>query len=262
MIVCTDGPTTLTATLAAGLRAGRVHVWHSDAQRQFCKEDDVTPSEGRFTVALSGNSIYSLTTTSGQQKGEAGHPIPAGKPFPLPYRDDFESYRPGESPRYFSDQKGTFEVYDEPGHGKCLRQIVPQQGIMWQYMQGIVKPYTVIGDQQWSDYALSANVRIDRGDVELGGRFGDQNKLSYRWILAKEGTWKLNYQEKTLASGAIKDFGPDRWHTMKIVLRGATIGGYVDGQLLAEVQNSTRSNGMAYLASTYDGNLFDNVNIW
>ena len=31
---------------------------------------------------------------------------------------------------------------------------------MWQYMQGIVKPYTVIGDQKWSDYALSANVRI------------------------------------------------------------------------------------------------------
>ena len=74
---------------------------------------------------------------------------------------------------------------------------------MWQYMQGIIKPYTVIGDQKWSDYSLSADVRIVGGDVELGGRFGDQNKLSYRWILAKDGAWKLNYQEKTLASGAI-----------------------------------------------------------
>ena len=58
-----------------------------------------------------------------------------------------------------------------------------------------------MGDQRWTDYALSADVRIAGGDVELGGRFGDQNQLSYRWILAKDGTWKLNYQKKVLACG-------------------------------------------------------------
>jgi galactosylceramidase len=261
LVVCTDGPTTLIVTLADGLRAGPVHVWHSDAKSQFVEETAIALSHGAFTIALCGNSIYSLTTTTGQRKGLAVHPIPAAGPFPLPYRDDFESYRPGDSPRYFSDQKGTFEVCDEPGHGKCLKQIVPRQGIVWQYMPRIVKPYSVIGDQAWSDYAVAADVRIEGGDVELGGRYGDQNKLSYRWILAKDGSWKLNYQARTLASGAIRGFDAARWHAMKIVLRGNAIEGYIDGQPLARANDASRANGMAYLASSYHGNLFDNLSI-
>ena len=173
-------------------------------------------------------------------KGVPSHAIPADKPFPFPYRDDFESYKAGETPRYFSEQKGTFEVCDEPGHGKCLKQIVPQQGIMWQYMPDVAKPYTVLGDQRWKDYTLSADVRIAGGDVELGGRFGDQNRLSYRWILAKDGSWKLNYQKKILASGTIQGFEPSAWHAMKLVLRGTTIRGMIDGRSIAEVTDSSR----------------------
>jgi galactosylceramidase len=211
-------------------------------------------------LELEPNAIYTFTSTTGQQKGSHGTPPPR-KPFPFPFEEDFESYHSGDTPRYFSDQKGTFEVWEEPGHGKCLKQIVPQQGILWQYMTSVIKPYTVIGDQKWSDYTLAADVRVVDGDVEVGGRFGDQNKLSYRWILAKDGSWKLNYQDKPLASGAIKDFNAGAWHAMKIEFHGAVIRGYIDGQLLARVQEATRSNGMAYLASTYHGNLFDNVSI-
>jgi galactosylceramidase len=79
--------------------------------------------------------------------------------------------------------------------------------------------------------------------------------------LAKDGTWKLNYQEKTLASGVLRDFDATLWHNMKIVLRGDTIEGAIDGASLAVVRDASRGNGMAYLASTYDGNLFDNVSL-
>ena len=136
MIVCTDGPTDLDGHPGrrAEDRAGTCLAFRCDATSSSSRP--ILPlSRAHLTIALEGNSIYSLTTTTGQRKGEPAHAIPAAKPFPLPYRDDFESYRPGESPRYFSDQKGTFEVWDEPGHGKCLKQIVPQQGIMWEYMQ-------------------------------------------------------------------------------------------------------------------------------
>jgi len=261
MIVCTDGPTTLAVALAEGLKADCVHVWHSDARAQFVKEADRLTADGAFTIALEGDSIYSLTTTTGQRKGAAAHAIPPAKPFPLPYHEDFESYQPGDSPRYFTDQKGTFEVWDEPGHGRCLKQIVPRPGIMWEYMRDVLKPYTVIGDQHWLDYSLSAEVRLAGGSVELGGRYGDQNKLSYRWVLAQDGAWKLNCQEKVLASGAAKDFHAAKWHVMKLVLHGDTVQGSIDGQLLAAVKDASRSNGMAYLASTYDGNLFDDVNL-
>ena len=119
----------ILVTLADGLKRGPVHVWHSDCgAASSSRRPILCPADGALTIALEGNSIYSLTTTTGQRKGEPAHAIPAAKPFPLPYRDDFESYRPGETPRYFSDQKGTFEVWDEPGHGKCLKQIVPRAG--------------------------------------------------------------------------------------------------------------------------------------
>lgn len=261
MIVCTDSPTTLRISVSDGLKTGSVHIWRSDAQEQFVQLDDIPSPQGFLVVPLHGNSIYSLTTTTGQRKGTPAHAIPAAKPFPLPYRDDFKSYKPGETPRYFTDQKGTFEVCDEPGRGKCLKQIVPQQGIMWEYMRAVAKPYTVFGDQKWKDYSLSANVRITGGDVELGGRFGDQNRLSYRWTLAKDGSWKLKYQEKLLASGTMQGFDASAWHSLKLVLHGTTIRGMIDGRSLAEVKDTSRSNGMPYLASTYDANLFDNVMI-
>ena len=133
LIVCTDGPTTLRISVSDGLKTGPVHVWQSDAQDQFVKLDDIPSAQGVLAVRLHGNSVYTLTTTTGQRKGAPAHAIPAAKPFPFPCRDDFKSYKPGETPRYFSDQKGTFEVCDEPGHGRCLKQIVPQQGIMWEY---------------------------------------------------------------------------------------------------------------------------------
>jgi len=52
------------------------------------------------------------------------------RPFTFPFEENFESYRVGNTPRYFSDQKGTFEVCQSPKGGSCLAQIVPAQGIL------------------------------------------------------------------------------------------------------------------------------------
>lgn len=48
---------------------------------------------------------------------------------------------------------------------------------------------------------------------------------------------------------------------MKFVLRGTKMKGFIDGKLLAEVTDSSAESGMAILASSYDGNLFDNLAI-
>ena len=49
------------------------------------------------SVSLEGNSIYTLSTTTGQKKG-AHPPPPPVAAFPLPYKDDFESYAAGVIP--------------------------------------------------------------------------------------------------------------------------------------------------------------------
>jgi len=43
---------------------------------------------GTFTAYLVPDTILTLTTSTGQTKGV--YPIPPSKPFPIPYKDDFE----------------------------------------------------------------------------------------------------------------------------------------------------------------------------
>ena len=45
---------------------------------------------GRFTVEMDINEVYTLTTLTVGSKGSYGNPPPAGD-FPVPYTDDFQS---------------------------------------------------------------------------------------------------------------------------------------------------------------------------
>ena len=138
-------PQTLSFRATGGLATGPLHVWRSNQQSQFDRQDDISPADGSFTMVLEPGCIYSLTTTTGQQKGAAE--IPPAADFPLPYRDDFESYRPGQTPKYFSDQGGVFEVAERPDGGKCLRQTIVRRGIDWHF-HPTPDPYTMIGSSQ------------------------------------------------------------------------------------------------------------------
>ncbi len=44
-------------------------------------------------------------------------------------------------------------------------------------------------------------------------------------------------------------------------MNGEQIIGSVDGKQLATITNNSGTKGMAFLASTYDRNLFDNVHV-
>ena len=45
--------------------------------------------DGKVTMSIDVDEIYTLTTLNVGQKGDFGQP-PVSKPFPLPYKDDFE----------------------------------------------------------------------------------------------------------------------------------------------------------------------------
>jgi len=44
-------------------------------------------------------------------------------------------------------------------------------------------------------------------------------------------------------------------------MKGSTIRGLVDGRELTSVEHSAQSAGMAFIASTYDHNLFDHIQV-
>jgi hypothetical protein len=142
----------------------------------------------------------------------------------------------------------------------CLAQIVPEQGILWGD-NWLLKPHTLFGDLNWQDYAIEADVLLAGGDVEIGGRYAKRSKLGLRWILTSDGRWQLNWQYSTLASGQIVRFHPLDWHHLRLEMKGNQITGFIDEEKMASITDKSSSHGMAFIASTYDRNLFNNIHV-
>jgi galactosylceramidase len=276
LIVCADKPVTFQVQVAGKLAKGDVHIWKSNEKVQFVEEKPIRPTNGGFTVALEGNSVYTLSTTTGQKKG--AHPVPPpAADFPLPYKEDFESYAAGVIPKYTSDQKGSFETAKrEDGKGICLKQIVPKEGIIWGGAGGDL-PHTIFGDHNWTDYTIQADVLVTAGKAGIGGRYWCGEQRGAGLVLQQDGTWSIEASVETvevvngkenklkvppLATGKIDGFIPATWHRLALTLKGDEMIASVDGKEVARVQNEGypgRKNGMAYLMSSYDTNCFDNV---
>jgi galactosylceramidase len=259
VVVVTGEKRTIRLSIAPELKQGPVKVWKSTAATRFVELAPLTLRDQAVELKLESDAIYTFTSTTGQKKGSHGTPPPR-QPFPFPFEEDFEKNRAGDTPRYFADQKGTFEVSQRPGGGLCLAQIVPEQGILW-YNNRLLKPHTLFGDTNWRQCAVEADVLLVGGDVEIGGRYADRNKLGYRWTLTRTGRWPLNWHQTVLASGELATFHPTAWHHLLLELNGDSISGFVDGEKLATVRDSSGKRGMAFLASSYDRNLFDNVRV-
>lgn len=259
MVMVTGEKRKVKIAIGSGLKNGPVYVWKSNEKEQFSKQRTLRVHNHSIDIELDSNSIYTFTSTTGQTKGTFGAP-PASKRFPFPYAENFDNYVAGETPKYFSDQKGTFETCKSPKGGLCLAQVIPEQGILWGD-NWLLKPHTLFGDMNWQDFAIEGDVFITGGDVEIGGRYADRNKLGLRWILTHDGRWQLNWQYATLASGQIEQFKPAVWHHLRLEMKGDQITGFVDGNKLTTISNNSGLRGMAFIASTYDRNLFDNIRI-
>ena len=69
------GSQKISFKINGGLSAGKLCVWRSNAEEQFVRLNDITPVNGAFDITLEPESIYSISTTEGQQKGSfSGYP--------------------------------------------------------------------------------------------------------------------------------------------------------------------------------------------
>ena len=271
--------------IGSGLSGKPLCVWRSDAREQFMRQVDIKPVKGAFTITLEPNAIYSLSTTTGQQKGSFDN-VPAPKPFPFPYLETFDEYSTpkeyGYLPRYTADIAEVFEIVDRPDHqGKCLRQVVAEHPNSWapEYM-----PYTIIGDNQWQDYEVSADVYLNFGDtagvmgrvndvgagyrsvpkgyfftlsddgnchlVVIRGLKRDRKKLegdAEQQALIKAGRDDSEGGEKELGSVQVSNISSNQWHNLKLRFEGNTITGLVDDKTVLTATDPLYSYGMAGL---------------
>ena len=266
--------------VSGGLSSEKLCVWQSNAEEQFVRLNDVTPINGKFVVTLEPESIYSLSTTTGQQKGSFAD-VPVSKPFPFPYYETFDEYTNpkawGYLPRYTADIAGIFEIAERPDNkGKCLRQVIGEGSQSWapEWM-----PYTILGDRNWKDYEVLADVALNSEGwagimghvIGTGNGYGCKPN-GYFMSLSADGTCSLylsKQDEKTvpgilLATGKASNIAPNKWHTLMLVFSGSTIRGFVDRIQILAATDSTFSEGMVGLVTgstnkTKNIALFDNL---
>ncbi len=252
IIIETSGatvPQTIGFQLTKGLSTVALRIWQTTKSRQFVQIGQVAPVNGKFSFTFDPDAIYTLTTTKGQSKGKATSPTSA--PFPLPFKDDFESYGNNVTPKYFSDQSGTFETANRAdGRGKALRQVELQSGIRWMPES---EPFTLIGDDTWTDYEVSSDVMLEtQGFVYVYGRDG------YRLAVNNDpGVWELRNESGILAKGSLT-FAPKIWHQLRLAMQGSRISGYVDGTQVCNIEDFSHRTGMAGLGCGVHGAQFDN----
>ena len=279
-------PQTIKIDMPDGLSTGRLCVWYSDATQQFVRQQDIMPKGGSFSITLKPDAVYSLSTTTGQQKG-AFPDIPASKPFPIPYEDDFEQYgNPSEwgyLPHYLADLIGCYELTPNPSpakKGNCIRQVVGSHTLSWAPEW---HHYTILGDVSWQDYEVSADVYLNPGDeagvmgrlCDVGSGYGvwakgyylkldDKGKVTLVLTRGKRDQKELIGDkeqqaiilarkdveiggEYTLDESEVSGISSLEWHNLKLRFEGDRIAGYVDGVEVVKATSDHYGKGMAGL---------------
>ena len=266
IIVETSGakePQRLLFKLGSGLSNKSLHAWRTNAREQFQNHDDIVHRDKTMLeVNVEPDCVYSLTTTTGQRKGDAKPPPPTS--FPLKYKEDFSRYPVGSTPKYWSDFGGVFEVVNRgDGKGKALRQVLEKPGIEWCPNPF---PQSFCGEVSWDDYAIGAEVFIEQsGFISLFGRISGAGwsadfPQGYGLKVSDSGNWELLAAKTKLAGGKVP-FSAGAWHQLKLSFIEDKITAIIDGNPVAEIKDNHFDHGNAGIGCGWHGAQFANITI-
>jgi len=262
-IVQVGRPQELVFHLSEGFPNKTVHVWKSNSQAQFVEMKPIQAENGVLRIRLEPESIYTLSTTTGQRKGGTELAPPDSRALALPYADRFDTPEAGNLARYFIDQSGVFEHAPCPDRsGGCLRQTVPAKGIEWRFHVN-PEPYTLMGDARWTDYRVEVDARFDgQSTATVFGRIGNvgtKTELPAGYVLKLDGkgAWTLGTQARVIGQGQAK-LKAGAWHRLGLSLKADRITVLVDGRAQGTVTDATYRSGLAGLGCGWQRLYFDN----
>ena len=261
----------ISLKVAGGLPSKVVHVWETNGERTFEKVADLRPKNEKISYTLQPGSLYTFTTTTGQGKGMAKPP--ADRPFPLPYKDNFETTILKRAPRFLSDQDGAFEVQRcQNRSGHCLEQVITEKPIPW---SPIPDPFTLAGNVAWSDYRVGADFLLNGdGPITIMGRIDSADAFAdkkaqwpsgYIFRIDPSGKWILSSsiyktQPRELASGTVI-LATDKWHHAEVSFKKGRISVSFDGKPLCTAADSSHSHGMFAIGTGWNRAQFDNLSV-
>ncbi|XP_072221317.1 galactocerebrosidase isoform X2 [Leuresthes tenuis] len=227
---------------------------------------------GSFTLNLSEDEVYTLTTVTTGRKGSHPEPPPSAR-FPKAYKDDFDVRNPpfSEAPD-FADQTGVFEYHvnlTDPGpHVFTFRQVVMQRPVTW--ATDADQTISVIGDYQWQNLTVTCDVFMETVNaggvfvaarVDKGGQAVRSAKGVFFWVFA-DGTYKVTNDlagQTVLAEGR-SGTAAHGWHTLALTVQGQNAFGTLDGTpLWKNVVVPAPKNGWAAIGTrSFELAQFDN----
>ncbi|XP_055894492.1 galactocerebrosidase-like [Biomphalaria glabrata] len=224
---------------------------------------------GQAVLKLGLDEVYTLTTISTGQKGSYPVPPPS-QPFPLPYLDDFEGYPLYQEPFNLAQQTGSYEVLSD-GQTKFIRQMVLENPVAWCDSDLHNKSISVVGSYTWSDIFVEINFRIPTlnstsgvfvaARVDQGGCDAFKAQGIYLYVL-QSGAYQLSNdfaRTKITQQGSVQISAG--WHTLSLLVQGASALGALDGVILfnATIPTSPASGFAAIGTDSYGLADFDNL---
>ena len=253
----------------------KLYVWFSNKTRQFVPLDPVIVKNGEFTVMLNKNEYYTFTTLTSAKKGS--HPVPPdSKPFPVPYKDNFENYDVFNNANNMAQQSASFEIIEsnDISRGKVLAQVVTQPPIDTCRPDRMSRPIAQIGDFSWANVSVSADFYIPSqplgasgvflaARVDIGGCWAMYSNGLYFWILPSSSTILLtgNYTQSIVYFKQKLDLKFDKWYTISLNVEDNFVIGYLDSDLVFNVTVPVMpsSNGWVAIGTSDFGlGYFDN----
>lgn len=269
-----------------------VYIWETRGpdSRQGVFNENYLRNIGKIAPAHNGDGSYSYsvvikpdslvtisTVVSDYNEEDYRNPsFEDKKLLKLPYSDDFqygdypEDYLSsrGFAPRYTTDQGGAFEVQrDEKGNNFLMQLITPEtKAEEW---GGTPNPTTNFGDDRWSNYSISVDVRL----TESADPHNNYAGAGLRYILAangesgyslrlyESGKWTLMKSGDVLVSGNT-DVNTAEWNRLKLEAVGNVLKCFINGAVITEYtaeNEAVFNSGRASLYSSYNQNCFDNL---
>lgn len=207
-------------------------VWRSNFEQEriilFEKQQDITLKDRSFTLFVLVGDFFTISTVRTAVHGSHGKPPPSIPEFPLPFKDDFNSYSESSEAKYFADQIGAFEIHTDRENktNKIMRQMVPQLPIGWSD-HGSNGPMTLIGMREWQDITIKTdfNLPISEASACVGSRVDQMWRNGLVVCVGSDGNWNLTiggppqngkWVTKPILSGSTEAPGVNKWHTLQL----------------------------------------------
>ncbi len=247
----------VTIHVTGALPARVVHVWSTNLRGpgQFIQRGDIIPHKGAFAALLQPGYVYTFTTTTGQSRAD-GHPppVPDAGPMPVQYTASPDS---AGMANMLAPMEGSFGYV----HG-VLTQTTVGEPVEWQYPGRSPAPYTIVGQNTWRDYTVSARVILPASGAAsstpgatLIARFDGFRGTTvsqfrgYELKIRSNGTWQLVASGSAVVTLASGNVTAARAYTLSLTTRGTTISAHINGVLVAAVTNRMYRYGPAGLGS-------------